>query len=508
MKNSLRLVVLSLALSGSMFGQSFVRVTASQLNQQVTLHANEALEVRLPSKPSSGYGWYMRNSADQKRMQQGVLKQAGPYEFVSDIPAAPIGAPGTQIIKFTALGRGTTTLDLVYMRPWEGINTATDFFSAQIVSEGSYTGAPFSTMPATPVKQQNKATRTTLPATYSWLTLGDCTPCKDQGQCGCCWAFASVGSMECDVKIWDNNVRSFSEQWLINCDLTCSGCNGGWCPDSMFTIFGGVYEADLPFNAASGTSTGTCASSYTYHEKPVGYQQIAVNPTDAQIKQAIYDYGPVWAGVDAGNNFQAYTGGVMNATDGTSIDHAIVLVGWDDTQSCWILRNSWGTSWGIDNGYMMIGYGVSGVGNSATYFEYKSGIINHNVPPVADFAVNTPSTCGGAVQFTDNSINSPTSWAWNFGDGNSSVAQNPSHTYTASGTYTVTLVATNSFGNNTAVKKQFCYRYYSAGPCYYRCYPCRNRCCKSGCFGCLGCSIDRLVQRPYRWNTVADRNYV
>ncbi|HXC06597.1 MAG TPA: C1 family peptidase, partial [Bacteroidia bacterium] len=236
----------------------------------------------------------------------------------------------------------------------------------------------------------------------------------------------------------------------INCDNACSGCNGGWCPDDMFQTYGCVYEADLPYTAASGT----CASSYTYHERITSHAQVnGTNPTDAQIKQAIYDYGPVWAGIDAGNNFQNYSGGVFSASDGTSIDHAIVLCGWDDTQGCWILRNSWNTSWG-ESGYMRIAYGTSGVGNSAEYLVYR-GMISHAIPPVAAMTVNTTNTCSGAVQFTDKSSNTPTSWLWDFGDGTTSTLQNPTHTYASSGTFTVKLNATNSYGNNTATNSNY-----------------------------------------------------
>jgi|GEM_PF-1756066 C1A family cysteine protease len=452
MKKLLHSFALSLLVCGSVMAQDFVRVNSQHISKQVSLHASQALQVDLPSKPSSGFGWYLKNTSDVKRMQQGLLKQAGNYEFVTDNPTAPVGAPGTQTIKFVPQGAGVTTLELLYKRPWEDNSKAADSYTITVNTEGMYTGPEIVTAPIQAGQNHSRSIASTLPATFSWLAQGKCTTVKDQGQCGSCWSFASCGSLECDVKIWDNNVRSFSEQWLINCDQACSACNGGWCPDSMFTIFGGVYEADLPYASSSGTSTGTCASSYTYHEKPVGYHQIANNPTDAQIKQAIYDYGPVWAGVDAGNNFQAYTNGIMTASDGTSIDHAIVLVGWDDTNNCWILRNSWGTSWGENGGYMRIGYGVSGVGTNATYFMYKTGIINHNLPPVADFSVNTPTSCGGVVHFTDNSANSPTSWAWNFGDSQTSTAQNPAHTYMSSGTYTVTLTATNSYGNNSVVK--------------------------------------------------------
>jgi uncharacterized repeat protein (TIGR02059 family) len=70
--------------------------------------------------------------------------------------------------------------------------------------------------------------------------------------------------------------------------------------------------------------------------------------------------------------------------------------------------------------------------------------------PVANFSAEpTTITVGQSVQFTDLSTNSPTSWNWNFGDGGTSTNQNPSHTYSTEGIYTVVLTATNSFGSDT-----------------------------------------------------------
>jgi PKD repeat protein len=78
------------------------------------------------------------------------------------------------------------------------------------------------------------------------------------------------------------------------------------------------------------------------------------------------------------------------------------------------------------------------------------------VPPVADFSANQTSACGSiVVQFTDNSLYSPTSWLWNFGDGNTSTAQNPTYTYSTAGIYSVSLTVTNSEGSNTETKTNY-----------------------------------------------------
>lgn len=75
--------------------------------------------------------------------------------------------------------------------------------------------------------------------------------------------------------------------------------------------------------------------------------------------------------------------------------------------------------------------------------------------PTTNFSANVQTTCSGNVHFTDLSTNVPTAWLWNFGDGTNSTEENPNHSYSTSGTYTVSLQATNSFGNNTNTKNNY-----------------------------------------------------
>ncbi len=351
-------------------GQNFLRVDVNQSGKQFTVSQDQVLEVRLPSTPSNGYGWYLKNDNNEiVKSAAGILEQVGDWEFVSDNPDQPVGASGTQIIRFLGKSQGTVDMKFELVQPWSN-EVPLESYKIQVVNEGVYTGLYRAPQPEqieayTPNLNKSLA----LPSKFSWVDKGLCTVVKNQGSCGSCWAFASVGSFECVIKIVDGVSRDLAEQWLVNCDKSMSGCSGGWCPDKMFQTYGAVYEEDLPYKAKNGT----CASSYKYHEKPSGVKEVGTTPTVDQIKNAIYNYGPVWACVTVGSNFQAYkAGSVLSSSDAGSVNHAIVLAGWDDATNSWVLRNSWGTSWGEKSGYMRIKYGMCKVGYKTTYFNYGS----------------------------------------------------------------------------------------------------------------------------------------
>lgn len=459
-----------LLLAFSSYGQGFVDVTKNNDGQTINLSADKVLEIKLPRISSAGYIWCEVGSAE-KSIQRSITA-IGDDDFVLDSPLGTkdgkllVGQSGTQIIRYMGASNGTTTLRLELRRPWEKNKTAVDSYTITVVSDGKYTGN------YTPKKKELPkhvtSTPKSVPSRWDWRS--QCTPVANQEYCGDCWAFATVGTLECNIKIHDGVTRDISEAFVTNCytDNNCSGCNGGFCAHQAWLASytgansqggGAVYEASCPWTTSLGNgTTGSCSSSgYTPHETIDSYADVAGEngygiPPDANIKQAIYDYGPIWITVDASSNgFSNYSGGIFTES-GSQVDHAVVLVGWVDSAAVsgggyWILRNSWDTGWGI-NGYMYISYGSDLVGTWADYIVYKGGI-SHNIAPVANFSASVTSSCTGVVQFTDSSTNQPTSWLWNFGDGQTSTLQNPTHTYTTSGTFTVSLKAINSYGNNT-----------------------------------------------------------
>jgi PKD repeat protein/predicted secreted protein len=444
MKKRLLFQTFAIILTFSVHGQNFVEITKSNYGQTINLTTNQVLEVKLPCNPSSGYGWYA-TSVDVGK--GAIIQQIGDWEFVPDPNSGKVGQSGTQITRFIGGSQGSAEITMEYKRSWEKGNEAIDNYAVTIVSSGKYTGNYIPVKPQSTENHKFSPTPKSLPSSFSWQS--QCTPVKDQGSCGSCWAFAGCGTFEANIKIIDNVTRDLSEQWLVNCATDMSGCSGGLCPHHYWQSPGAVYENQEPYTAMDGA----CDPSYTYNETINSYHNYGTSPTDAQIKQAIYDYGPVWAAVYVGSSFQNYTGGIFTSGGSGQINHAIVLVGWDDTNGYWILRNSWGAGWG-ESGYMRIGYGVGQVGAYANHIVYKGGM-PHNAPPVANFAALSIAACTGIIQFVDSSANNPTSWSWNFGDGGTSSLQNPSHQYAASGTYTVKLTVTNTYGNNLLTKTNF-----------------------------------------------------
>jgi C1A family cysteine protease len=222
-----------------------------------------------------------------------------------------------------------------------------------------------------------------VPSSYDWRTLNGVTPIKNQGSCGDCWAFGTVGPLESQILLKDGVTVDLSEQYLTSCNLDGWGCNGGWWAHDYHMNRSGqdnngpgaVLESSKPY---TGTDS-TCAGPYNHPYKISNWayvgSQTAVPGVQA-IKQAIYTYGPISVAVYVGNAFQAYSGGIFNTNESGSPNHAVVLVGWNDDlgtdNGYWILRNSWGSSWG-ESGYMRIRYNISKVGYGANFIEYAGG---------------------------------------------------------------------------------------------------------------------------------------
>lgn len=210
---------------------------------------------------------------------------------------------------------------------------------------------------------------TFTPSSYDLRS--SCTPIRNQGGCGSCWSFATVAVIEYFYGI------DLSEQFLINCNKDRYGCNGGWFAFHMFlpgygwkcnptfNSAGGATEAQVPYKETEATCV--CPSSLSAPISNWKYVKSQNSlPSVDEIKTAIYSHGPVAAAINATFWLQAYSSGVFDRDSSGDVNHAIVLVGWDDSKQAWILRNSWDITWGI-NGYCYIAYNCCKVGFGACY---------------------------------------------------------------------------------------------------------------------------------------------
>ena len=197
----------------------------------------------------------------------------------------------------------------------------------------------------------------------NWVTAGAVTGVKNQGSCGSCWSFSSTGAMEGAWFIKSGNLLSLSEQELVDCDhLGSNGCNGGsmegafeWYKSNKTEL-----ESDYGYTAKNGTCKET---SYTGQFNSTGYKTVTANSSSALM--ASIQTGPTSVAIEADKRtFQSYTSGILNSSlCGTSLDHGVLAVGYgtENGQAYYLVKNSWGTSWG-DNGYVKIANNGDGAG--------------------------------------------------------------------------------------------------------------------------------------------------
>lgn len=199
-----------------------------------------------------------------------------------------------------------------------------------------------------------------LPTSFDWRDQGMVTPVKDQGNCGSCWAFGSVAGLESQLLLAGTTPNpDFSEQFVVSCNKTNSGCDGGYMSRVYnFLARGGTpEEACFPYQAKDLPCLRACREWQETQEQISSWSWVTRN-VDA-LKAAVYE-NPVPAAFVVYEDFMYYTGGVYeHVSGGVAGGHAILIVGWDDNPPegipCFIVKNSWDTNWG-EAGYFRIGY--------------------------------------------------------------------------------------------------------------------------------------------------------
>ncbi|EGC32857.1 hypothetical protein DICPUDRAFT_92519 [Dictyostelium purpureum] len=214
----------------------------------------------------------------------------------------------------------------------------------------------------------------TGPDSIDWREKGAVSQVKDQGQCGSCWSFSTTGAVEGAHQIKSGNMVSLSEQNLVDCSgqYGNQGCEGGLMVNAFEYIIdnGGIAtESSYPYTAAQGrckfTKSMNGANIIGYKEIPQGEED---SLTAALAKQ------PVSVAIDASHmSFQLYSSGVYDepACSSEALDHGVLAVGYGtlEGKDYYIIKNSWGPTWGQD-GYIFMSRNAQnqcGVATMASY---------------------------------------------------------------------------------------------------------------------------------------------
>ncbi|KAJ8921567.1 hypothetical protein NQ315_010472 [Exocentrus adspersus] len=228
-----------------------------------------------------------------------------------------------------------------------GINQFADMTPAEFKFMLNYSA---SVKPPTRSAAVHKMSGLQAPESVNWVQKGAVTPVKSQEQCGSCWSFSAVGSLEGAYAVATGQLVSFSEQNLIDCDTVDAGCDGGVMQYAFdFVQQNGIErQDDYPYQGVRGQcqmrtdKVATRLSTY-----------INIPQNENALLDAVANHGPVAVAVDA-DGYQYYAGGLYDDPScKQEYNHGVVVVGYgtENGNAYWLVKNSWGTGWG-DGGYI------------------------------------------------------------------------------------------------------------------------------------------------------------
>ena len=201
-----------------------------------------------------------------------------------------------------------------------------------------------------------KVSKVKADTSVDWRNKKVVNDIKDQGSCGSCWAFGTVQACESAYAIATGKLYSCSEQNLVDCVTKCSGCNGGlesYALDYIIQKQNGylMSEDDYPYKAYEGT----CKFDSSKGLIQIKSYEHGVEGDEDYLAELV-TRGVCDVAIDAGQySFQLYSSGIYDESRCSSynLNHAVGCVGYGTESGVdyWIIRNSWGPSWGED-GYI------------------------------------------------------------------------------------------------------------------------------------------------------------
>ena len=216
-----------------------------------------------------------------------------------------------------------------------------------------------------------------LPESVDWREHGAVTPVKDQGQCGSCWSFSTTGALEAMHHRATGVLTSLSEQNLVDCTSKYGnqGCNGGWM-DAAFQYIKDNGGIDTEKSYLYEGEEDICRYNPKYKgAMDVGFMNVASGDEDA-LKKALATQGPCSVAIDASHqSFRFYKKGVYREEECSpgNLDHAVLAVGYgvdeESGSAYWLVKNSWGTSYGLE-GYVKMARNednMCGIASAASY---------------------------------------------------------------------------------------------------------------------------------------------
>ncbi|MCK4935929.1 MAG: C1 family peptidase [Elusimicrobiales bacterium] len=220
----------------------------------------------------------------------------------------------------------------------------------------NYVGLSFEPITAPPLGDEEFSVEP--PPSLDWRKAGGnyVTNIRNQGKCGSCWAFAMTGGLESYVLLSQNTPGidlDLSEQVMLSCSGTGS-CNGGRLNASYLENTGLPPEEFYPYTATDGNCSsaeeGWQSKAYKISNWKTIYR------SEISLKKALVEYGPMPTALMVYEDFMHYKSGIYSHVTGNKLGgHAVVVIGYNDAEKYFIVKNSWSEKWG-DEGYFKIAY--------------------------------------------------------------------------------------------------------------------------------------------------------